>query len=143
MRIPLFLYPLESIALNGIDVIMLVSYCELPEMSETCRAFCRGSLTWLVYVFYRLGPLGLVEVAVQGSWESLRNGQAGLVSFDTFLIRPKEILGTHFGDDLPSVSLALPQALKSTAEWEVLYLDETLRINRGQQGELFIFTRKI
>jgi hypothetical protein len=90
----------------------------------------------------RLGPLGLVEVAVQGSWESLRNGQAGLVSFDTFLIRPKEILGTQFGDDIPSMTLALPQALQSTAEWEVLYLDETLRINRGQQGELYIFTRK-
>lgn len=79
---------------------------------------------------------------MQGSWESLRNGQAGLVSFDTFLIRPKEILGTQFGDDIPSMTLALPQALQSTAEWEVLYLDETLRINRGQQGELYVFTRK-
>lgn len=95
-----------------------------------------------MFLFDRLGPLGLVEVAVQGSWENLRNGQAGLVSFDTFLFRPKEILGTLFGDDLPSVSLPLPQALQSTAEWEVLYLDETLRVNRGQQGELFIFTRK-
>lgn len=79
---------------------------------------------------------------MQGSWESLRNGQAGLVSFDTFLIRPKEILGTQFGDDIPSMSLTLPQALQSTAEWEVLYLDETMRINQGQQGELYIFTRK-
>ncbi|XP_024385213.1 uncharacterized protein [Physcomitrium patens] len=90
----------------------------------------------------RLGPLGLVEVAIQGSWESLRNGQAGLVSFDTFLVRPKEILGTLFDDDLPPVSFPLPQQFQSTAEWEVLYLDETLRINRDQQGELYIFTRK-
>jgi hypothetical protein len=50
--------------------------------------------------------------------------------------------GTQFGDDLPPVSLSLPQQFQSTAEWEVLYLDETLRVNRGQQGELFIFTRK-
>ncbi|KAG0561477.1 hypothetical protein KC19_9G067200 [Ceratodon purpureus] len=91
---------------------------------------------------FSLGPLGLVEVAVQGSWENLRNGQAGLVSFDTFLIRPKELFGTRFGDDLPPVSLPLPQQFQSIAEWEVLYLDETLRINRGQQGELYIFTRE-
>jgi hypothetical protein len=103
---------------------------------------CSVCLTQMVNVYNRLGPLGLVEVAVQGSWESLRNGQAGLVSFDTFLFRPKELLGTQFGDDLPPVSLSLPQQFQSTAEWEVLYLDETLRVNRGQQGELFIFTRK-
>ena len=101
-----------------------------------------SGLTQLVYMYNRLGPLGLVEVGVQGSWENLRNGQAGLVSFDTFLFRPKELLGTQFDNDLPSMSLPLPQQLQSTAEWEVLYLDETLRVNRGQQGELYIFTRK-
>jgi len=90
----------------------------------------------------RLGPFGVVEIAVQGSWEKLRNGQAGIVSFDTFMVRPREVLGTRFGDDLPSVSLSLPQALQQIAEWEVWYLDETLRINQGRQGQLFIFTKK-
>lgn len=84
----------------------------------------------------------MVEIAVQGSWEKLRNGQAGIVSFDTFMVRPREILGTRLGNDLPPVSLSLPQALQRTAEWEVWYLDETLRINQGRQGQLFIFTKK-
>lgn len=97
---------------------------------------------WLFFLLCRLGPFGVVEIAVQGSWERLRNGQAGIVSYDTFMVRPREILGSRFGDDLPSLSLSLPQALQRTAEWEVLYLDETLRINRGQQGQLYIFTKK-
>ena len=85
----------------------------------------------------------MLEVAVQGSWQSLRNGQAGLVSFDHFSARPKEIFGARMSEDLPPVTLPLPRPLQQTAEWEVLYLDETMRINRGQQGQLFIFKREM
>ncbi|KAH8964726.1 hypothetical protein BDL97_04G081800 [Sphagnum fallax] len=90
----------------------------------------------------RLGQLGVVEVAIQGSWERLNNGQAGLLSFDTIMARPREILGNRVSDELPAVQIPLPEQLQQTAEWEVLYLDESLRINRSQQGQLFIFTKQ-
>ncbi len=93
-------------------------------------------------LFCRLGQLGVVEVAIQGSWERLNNGQAGLLSFDTIMARPREILGNRVSDELPAVQIPLPEQLQQTAEWEVLYLDESLRINRSQQGQLFIFTKQ-
>lgn len=118
--------------------LSLVYHLKVQPNQDNTNLRC-GSCSFLKC---RLGPFGVVEIAVQGSWEKLRNGQAGIVSFDTFMVRPREVLGTRFGDDLPSVSLSLPQALQQIAEWEVWYLDETLRINQGRQGQLFIFTKK-
>ncbi|CAM6102368.1 unnamed protein product [Calypogeia fissa] len=90
----------------------------------------------------RLGPLGVFQVAVEGSWENLKDGQRALVSFNTFSARPVEILGNKLSDDMPQFSLSLPPPLQRSAEWAVAYVDDHLRINRGSRGQLYLF-RKI
>lgn len=90
----------------------------------------------------RFGSLGVFQVAVEGSWENLKDGERALVSFNTFSARPVEILGNRVSEDVPQFNLVLPAALQRRAEWAVAYVDDHLRINRGSRGQLFLF-RKI
>eukprot|EP00250_Pteridium_aquilinum_P019786 c24570_g1_i2 orf=564-2477(+) len=89
----------------------------------------------------RLGPLGVVEIAVQGSWENRRNGKAAVVSFNTFSAKPIEVLGSVVRDDLPPLALAIPATLQTSGEWETVYLDNSLRINRGRTGQFYLFRK--
>ncbi|BBM96767.1 hypothetical protein MPTK1_1g00550 [Marchantia polymorpha subsp. ruderalis] len=89
----------------------------------------------------RFGPFGVLEIAVQGVWENLADGQMALVSFDTFSARPLEVFGNKILNDLPQFDIAIPRSLQQRAEWGVLYVDNHIRINRGRRGQLFLFSR--
>eukprot|EP00850_Spirogloea_muscicola_P010697 SM000064S19719 [mRNA] locus=s64:127093:129762:+ [translate_table: standard] len=90
----------------------------------------------------RLGPLGVFEVAVQGSWEK-GGSLSGLVQFDTFSARPLQLLGQPVSNDLPKVTLSLPKALQRSADWETIYLDDDIRINRSSRSNAhFVFQRE-
>ncbi|KAL2651866.1 hypothetical protein R1flu_019994 [Riccia fluitans] len=89
----------------------------------------------------RFGPFGVLEIAVQGSWEGLENGQTARVSFNTFSARPLEVFGNKITNDLPSLDITIPRSLQQKAEWSVVYVDRHIRVNRGSRGQLFLFTR--
>lgn len=89
----------------------------------------------------RFGPLGVMEVSVQGSWENLKNGKGALVSFDTFSARPIELLGTPVREDLPSIDVSIPRALQTSGEWEVVYMDNSIRIHRGRTQQRYLFRK--
>ncbi|KAG6541651.1 hypothetical protein Mapa_016916 [Marchantia paleacea] len=89
----------------------------------------------------RFGPFGVLEIAVQGVWENLEDGQMALVSFDTFSARPLEVFGNKVLNDLPQFDIAIPRSLQQRAEWGVLYVDNHIRINRGRRGQLFLFSK--
>ncbi|KAJ7541115.1 hypothetical protein O6H91_10G047000 [Diphasiastrum complanatum] len=89
-----------------------------------------------------LGLLGVVEVAVQGNWEDMKDKQTALVSFDTFSIRPLNLFGTVIREDLPPLNIPVPRSLQQSTEWEIIYVDGELRINKGKENSLYIF-RKI
>lgn len=95
----------------------------------------------MIYFHCRLGPLGVFQVGVEGSWENLKDGERALVSFNTFSARPVEILGNKLSDDVPQFNFLLPPALQRSAEWSVAYVDDHLRINRGRRGQLFLFRK--
>lgn len=89
----------------------------------------------------RLGPLGVVEISVRGSWENRRNGKSALVSFDTFSAKPIEVLGSLVREDFPPLDVSIPRTLQTSGEWETIYLDRSLRINRGRTGQLYLFRK--
>ncbi|MCO5580214.1 hypothetical protein L7F22_034080 [Adiantum nelumboides] len=89
----------------------------------------------------RLGPFGVVEVSVQGSWENQLDGKSALVSFQTFSAKPVELLGSRVREDLPPLDLAIPSTLQTSGEWKTVYLDNSLRINRGKTGQFFLFRK--
>ncbi|KAL3700102.1 hypothetical protein R1sor_018124 [Riccia sorocarpa] len=89
----------------------------------------------------RFGPLGVLEIAVQGSWEALENGQTARVSFDTFSARPLELFGNKITNDLPPLDITIPPSLQQKGEWRVVYVDRHIRVNRGSRGQLFLFTK--
>ncbi|KAH7426854.1 hypothetical protein KP509_10G019900 [Ceratopteris richardii] len=89
----------------------------------------------------RLGPLGVMEISVQGSWENQNNGESALVTFHTFSAKPVEVLGSHIRGDLPPLDLAIPSTFRTSGEWKTVYLDNSLRINRGRTGQLFLFRK--
>ncbi|MCO5589253.1 hypothetical protein L7F22_043219 [Adiantum nelumboides] len=89
----------------------------------------------------RLGPFGVVEVSVQGSWENQLDGKSALVSFQTFSAKPVELLGSRVREDLPPLDLAIPSTLQTSGEWKTVYLDNFLRINRGKTGQFFLFRK--
>eukprot|EP00249_Psilotum_nudum_P017741 c26468_g1_i4 orf=1744-2811(+) len=89
----------------------------------------------------RLWLLGLTEVSVQGTWEYLTENQNALVSLSTFSVRPMELLGSHIREDLPSLSIPIPRTLQTIAKWKMVYLDESIRINQGTSGQIFIFKK--
>ncbi|KAI5060436.1 hypothetical protein GOP47_0024856 [Adiantum capillus-veneris] len=89
----------------------------------------------------RLGPLGVVEISVQGSWENQSDGKSALVSFDTFSAKPVEVLGSRVREDLPPLDLAIPSTLQTSGEWKTVYLDNSLRVNRGRTGQFFLFRK--
>lgn len=91
----------------------------------------------------RLGPLGVMEISVQGSWENLRSGKNALVSFDTFSVRPIEVLGTPVREDAPPLNVSIPRSLQISGDWEIVYLDDSIRINKGRMGKLYLFRKTL
>lgn len=89
----------------------------------------------------RLGPLGVVELSVQGSWENLLSGKGALVTFHTFSARPIEVLGSLIREDIPPLDISIPRTLQTSGEWEIVYLDNSIRINRGKTGQFYLFRK--
>ena len=90
----------------------------------------------------RLGPLGVVEVSVEGTWKNLKNGKgSAFVSFQTLSARPVEIFGSYLREDLPPLGVSIPSTLQTSGQWETVYLDNSLRINKGSTGRIFLFQK--
>ncbi|GAX81838.1 hypothetical protein CEUSTIGMA_g9266.t1 [Chlamydomonas eustigma] len=87
---------------------------------------------------FRFGPLGSWKVTVSGGWSAA--GSSALVTFDTFSIKPVSFLGLET-QDLPELSVPIPELLRSQSSWHTTYLDQDLRISRGANGSLFVFKR--
>lgn len=89
----------------------------------------------------RLGPLGTFQISVVGKWQSGTSNQTAVVSFESFSLKAREVLGFQINEDLPPLTLNLPQAVQQSIEWETLFMDDQIRINRGRDGTLYLFQR--
>lgn len=80
--------------------------------------------------------LGEWNVKADGVWKWNEDQKTALVSFNAFTFALQKPF------TLPELKIPVLEALRNEAVWITSYLDEEIRIGRGQTGNLFVFRRR-
>uniref|UniRef100_A0A061QR53 Pap fibrillin n=1 Tax=Tetraselmis sp. GSL018 TaxID=582737 RepID=A0A061QR53_9CHLO len=89
---------------------------------------------------FGLGPMGSWQITVRGSWKDNGGGVCAKASFNSFSVRPVEIMG-FAANALPEVRVPVPAELQAEIEWCTTYCDRDFRVGRGTDGNLFVFRK--
>eukprot|EP00271_Cylindrocystis_brebissonii_P009932 TRINITY_DN2562_c0_g1_i1.p1 TRINITY_DN2562_c0_g1~~TRINITY_DN2562_c0_g1_i1.p1 ORF type:complete len:840 (+),score=124.43 TRINITY_DN2562_c0_g1_i1:352-2871(+) len=127
--------------------LLMVAQPEDGLLLEAVRQNSEPELVARSTAVVSLGPLATLQVAIEGKWRTAGKDTSpsdhAVVSLDSVSLRPMQFLGNSLGDNLPPLTINLPPTVQQEVEWETLYLDEDLRINRdGEGGAWYVFRRQ-
>ncbi|XP_002982301.2 uncharacterized protein LOC9660911 [Selaginella moellendorffii] len=114
-------------------------FSRLPglEISNLEQKFSRRSndqtLTIHNLALLRLPGVGAVRVELKGVW----NKSTGMVVFDE--VSAGRAFESPVSWDLTRITLALP--VPRSERWELLYMDDVIRVNQGDDSHLYIYSR--